>query len=1128
MKTAFTFILVSIFSGSLFGQCTDLYFSEYIEGSSSNKAIEIYNPSSSSVNLSDYVVYRNNNGSITATDSLFPVGILAAKDVFVIANPSSNATIMSASDTLHTLTFYNGDDAVWLKQISTGDTLDIIGVIGVDPGAGWVVGTGATNNTTLIRKFTVNQGQKNWIIGATEWDVFAIDMDDSLGAHSMTSCCTNTSETISASGCYTYTSPSGNHTWTTSGTYKDTIFNAAGCDSLLTINLTINRATKSYIYKEDTNSFTSPSGRYTWTTTGIYQDTLYGGDKNGCDSIIRYFLYMTHILYVNGDVSSSGNGITWGTAIKTLDEALNFGNTNDEDEIEIYLKSGTYYPGGAGSTNRDSAFVITNIQTRIYGGFSGVETDISQRNSAVNPTILCGDIGTANDSTDNCYHVLIILDQRTPEPEQQQISPLFVIDGLTIKGGNADGGTKHIYYGFDLYQTSGGGMVIYSEGGSYLRFVNPTISNCHFENNYADYGGAIFLKVPNGKCEPIIKNSTFKGNASVYGGALFNDGTSGETNPNILNCAFDNNSSSTSGAAIYNYAYGGEASPYILNSVFNDNKSAVHGGAIYSNGYTGESSPTIFNCTFHNNEATVAGGALYNYGQSGTCTPDITNSIFYSNQKNGDDDHNFCEIYNYTASPVVSYSSMQRSSGTYTTSNMNYLGGGGNNYYQYDPKFVSSSDGDGPDDVWRTSDDGLQLRDSSALINQGTNSGASSTDILGGVKVGNRDMGAYEFINCGLSVKLATVAKTHTASQAIEDDGFICYCNSDNELLLAIDTSGTGAVVSPSQVKLYIGNPSTLSYNSSGGMITNPAGGVVLERRWDVDPTTQPSSEVIVRYFYTNDDYNDIVTAMAGLSSPTTLSSPSQLQFYKVKGGTTATFPNPHDSGVFGIILNNGTTADTNVWVAGIHGVQDHSSEYLVSSFSGGGGGGGAGSAPLPVELIQFDVKPLPIHSAYLNWTTASETNNSHFVIERSSNGYSFENVAEVNGAGNSQHFIQYDFTDHSIPSNLNVLYYRLKQVDFDGTVAYSPVKLVNFLDLAPTLRATIVYPNPTKGSVTVMFDANDKSALHQIQVLDNIGRVIRTMETENRTHLVDLMELPAGLYFISVDTGESFKVIKN
>ncbi|MBO6517988.1 MAG: T9SS type A sorting domain-containing protein, partial [Bacteroidia bacterium] len=528
--------------------------------------------------------------------------------------------------------------------------------------------------------------------------------------------------------------------------------------------------------------------------------------------------------------------------------------------------------------------------------------------------------------------------------------------------------------------------------------------------------------------------------------------------------------------------------------------------------------------TFYANDAGSAGGALYNFGNFGTCEPIVKNSIFYQNSMLGNANHKFSEVYNYNATPTISYSSMQRASTTYSTASSNYIGGG-NSLFQMNPGFSDTADLDGSDNVWRTGDDGLKLRDSSALLNKGDSSVVLDFDILNASRDAI-DLGAYEFVACGLQSPLATSVKVHTASQASVDNGYVCYCNSDNEILLALDTVGSGVVVSPSQVKLYIGNPSTLSYNSAGGMISNTSGGVVLERRWDVDPTVQPSSEVGVRYFYTNSEYNDIVTAMANLTNPTVISSPSQLQFYKVKGGSSATFPNPHDSGVYGIVLVNGLIADTTVWVAGIHGVQDHYADYLVSSFSGGGGGGGGGSAPLPVELIHFDATPDVNHTAQLNWITASEYNNSHFDILRSYDGVNFNTVGRVSGNGTSNRLQEYGFTDNSIASDQYMVYYRLRQVDYDGTEAFSEIRKVNFdAGLTNTVK---VYPNPTRRNVTVAFDETDDAFDHTIKLLDNVGRLVRQFEVDQRITELEINDLPSGLYFMSIDTGETIKLIKS
>ncbi|MEI6766414.1 MAG: LamG-like jellyroll fold domain-containing protein [Bacteroidota bacterium] len=94
----------------------------------------------------------------------------------------------------------------------------------------------------------------------------------------------STTGSMSTTVCDSYVSPSGNYTWTGSGIYNDTIPNMAGCDSIITIDLTVKHATSSTINPEQCYSYLSPSGNYTWTTSGLYNDTI--PNVAGCDSII--------------------------------------------------------------------------------------------------------------------------------------------------------------------------------------------------------------------------------------------------------------------------------------------------------------------------------------------------------------------------------------------------------------------------------------------------------------------------------------------------------------------------------------------------------------------------------------------------------------------------------------------------------------------------------------------------------------------------------------------------------------------------------------------------------------------------------------------------------------------------
>ncbi len=164
--------------------CGDLFFSEYAEGSSNNKYIEIYNPTANPVSLSGYTVYASGNGG-SWTNSFTSNATIASGDVYMIANSSLSSTVIGNADTTlsyPSIVHFNGDDALIL--MNGNDTIDVLGVPGVDPGSSWTVGTGSTANHTLVRKATVDMGSTDWTIGAGEWDVYASNTWTYSGAHS--------------------------------------------------------------------------------------------------------------------------------------------------------------------------------------------------------------------------------------------------------------------------------------------------------------------------------------------------------------------------------------------------------------------------------------------------------------------------------------------------------------------------------------------------------------------------------------------------------------------------------------------------------------------------------------------------------------------------------------------------------------------------------------------------------------------------------------------------------------------------------------------------------------------------------------------------------------------------------
>src|SRR4051794_6617177 len=165
---------------------TELFFSEYIEGSSNNKALEIYNGTGSAVDLvaGGYIVQMFFNGSTTSGLTINLTGTIAPGDVFVLAQSAASATILAQADQTNGSGWYNGDDAVVLRKGSTA--VDVIGQVGFDPGAEWGSGLTSTADNTLRRKSTVTTGDADAadvFDPSSEWDGFPTDAFDFLGGY---------------------------------------------------------------------------------------------------------------------------------------------------------------------------------------------------------------------------------------------------------------------------------------------------------------------------------------------------------------------------------------------------------------------------------------------------------------------------------------------------------------------------------------------------------------------------------------------------------------------------------------------------------------------------------------------------------------------------------------------------------------------------------------------------------------------------------------------------------------------------------------------------------------------------------------------------------------------------------
>ncbi len=306
---------------------------------------------------------------------------------------------------------------------------------------------------------------------------------------------------------------------------------------------------------------------------------------------LMFFLSLSSYSQVYVKQGGTGAGTSWADAAGDLRAEISTAASG----TDIWVAAGTYYPT-AGS-DRTIYFNLKN-DVKIYGGFPNAGTPVwSDRDVALNITILSGDIGTIGVDTDNSYHVI---------HNDNNADNTAVLDGFTVTKGYADGsGTMR--YG----------------GGIYLRKSTPKINDCIITDNYSIRDGAgVYLTTD---AAATFTACTITNNlADRYGGGF---GLLNAKNAQITsNCVISNNTAN-SGGGIY---MTNDSRPAITNCTITGNSSNGSGGGIFISSQsttTIASNPSITNCMITNNTATLNGGGLYSDSKDwkatmSTCTID--------------------------------------------------------------------------------------------------------------------------------------------------------------------------------------------------------------------------------------------------------------------------------------------------------------------------------------------------------------------------------------------------------------------------------------------------------------------------------------------------------------------------
>ncbi|MGI6616919.1 MAG: choice-of-anchor Q domain-containing protein [Saccharofermentanales bacterium] len=279
--------------------------------------------------------------------------------------------------------------------------------------------------------------------------------------------------------------------------------------------------------------------------------------------------------YVTETGAGNESGTSWYNASSNLKDVM---NNKAQAGHEIWVAKGTYTPG----TGEADTFTLKK-GVKVYGGFAGGETSLSDRNWVDNVTTLSGN--------DVNLHVVTGGSEATPDDTR--------LDGFTVTGGNANN-SQYIASGLQ-----GGGM--------YNNYSSPTVANCTFSGNTANYNGG---GMDNNNSSPTVVNCTFSGNSASNGGGMQNNYSS----PRVENCTFSGNTASNgNGGGMYNE----NSSPTVVNCTFSGNTADHNGGGMQN---YNSSNPTVVNCTFSGNTANTGGGMFNLYAN-----PTLANTILWGN-----------------------------------------------------------------------------------------------------------------------------------------------------------------------------------------------------------------------------------------------------------------------------------------------------------------------------------------------------------------------------------------------------------------------------------------------------------------------------------------------------------------
>lgn len=770
------------------------------------------------------------------------------------------------------------------------------------------------------------------------------------------------------------------------------------------------------------------------------------------------------VWYVNTNASGLNNGTSWEDAYTDLQDGIAASAFGDE----IWVASGTYKPTAA--TSRAISFSIKN-GTKVYGGFNGTETVISERNIVLNVTTLSGEIGTGA-ANDNSYRVVRF----------SNVANQTRLDGFTITGGY---NTESMTYG----------------GGIVSANSSPVIANCIIMGNFAAEGGGGLNHSGSGAL--TLEGCVFDGNVgNTYGGGALRL-YAGPVN--ISNCYFKSNQSNTYGGAIFIYG----ALVTISNSVFAGNIAQSTGSAIrvgdvgtfhlnnslvvgnYTNGneviyastFSNNGAHTIKNTTIAHNKQANSGGSNNPSAVALNSQATITNSVIYGNSNS---------IQVLGTGLTFNYNITQSAPSSASGSNILYT----------DPLFVLPGNANSaPFDTT-----GLDYRLSvfSPGIDVGLNTNVQGTsDLDGNPRIQNTtvDLGAYESGFCLSALTLSpsapyTICDGTPVTLSVNDAVNLLWSTGSTNHSITVSSAGTYSVTFEDEN----GCRGTLQAAVTSSGLPNPAiafsGGSLntgnfASYQWHFNGTpivgATSSTHVPLEGYGM---YSVDVTNSAGCAatttfcfSPVTLTTSGPVTFCQGESVT--------------LTVNNGTSQ---VWSTGSLDPEitvSTSGTYSVTVLNV--------TAGCSVNLQQtVTVNPDPVPT--ISFSGGNLETQSYASYQWSYNG------TPILGATSQT----YSPTENG--------HYTVTVTNASECPGTSEVYNLNNLNLGDLAANTFsFYPNPLGGNdILNLAWGQQTEGKISIQISDATGAIVFVLHSEELPVSITLPNLNSGVYFMDVETAES------